>query len=420
MKVKRTKIAIIPDNKRVILRAFEISGERTNKIAARVLNLSERNVKKELKIILKNFAGRHRDTKQFFLERYEQIKKYLNNYDQIKGDRRLLLGAYFTHEYSVEAAALFNPSIVWFPAQKGNTGKSKRFILSLRAVGEGHISSIVFTSGIINKNNIIELDKRSRYVTNPGKINDNLSGNNCLYELDYPRDIPVSERIIFPHSPFESNGIEDARFVEFYDDTGERIYYATYTAYDGKAIHPQILETKDFLHFKISSINGSEVKNKGMALFPRKINDRYAMLSRQDNENIYLMYSDQLYLWNSKELIIEPKYQWEFVQLGNCGSPIETDEGWLVISHSVGALRQYTIGAFLLDKNDPSKVIGRLNKPLLIPGKKEREGYVPNVVYSCGGIVNNSELIIPYAVSDYSSSFAKVNLKELIGKLKSN
>ena len=420
MKVKRTKIAIIPDNKRVILRAFEISGERTNKIAARVLNLSERNVKKELKIILKNFAGRHRDTKQFFLERYEQIKKYLNNYDQIKGDRRLLLGAYFTHEYSVEAAALFNPSIVWFPAQKGNTGKSKRFILSLRAVGEGHISSIVFTSGIINKNNIIELDKRSRYVTNPGKINDNLSGNNCLYELDYPRDIPVSERIIFPHSPFESNGIEDARFVEFYDDTGERIYYATYTAYDGKAIHPQILETKDFLHFKISSINGSEVKNKGMALFPRKINDRYAMLSRQDNENIYLMYSDQLYLWNSKELIIEPKYQWEFVQLGNCGSPIETDEGWLVISHSVGALRQYTIGAFLLDKNDPSKVIGRLNKPLLIPGKKEREGYVTNVVYSCGGIVNNGELIIPYAVSDYSSSFAKVNLKELIGKLKSN
>ena len=420
MKVKKAKIVIIPDNKRVILRAFEISGERTNKIAARVLNLSERNVKKELKIILKNFAGRHRDTKQFFLVRYEQLKKYLNNYDQIKGDRRLLLGAYFTHEYSVEAAALFNPSIVWFPAQKGNTGKSKRFILSLRAVGEGHISSIVFTSGIINKNNIIELDKRSRYVTNPGKINDNLSGNNCLYELDYPRDIPVSERIIFPHSPFESNGIEDARFVEFYDDTGERIYYATYTAYDGKAIHPQILETKDFLHFKISSINGSEVKNKGMALFPRKINDRYAMLSRQDNENIYLMYSDQLYLWNSKELIIEPKYQWEFVQLGNCGSPIETDEGWLVISHSVGALRQYTIGAFLLDKNDPSKVIGRLNKPLLIPGKKEREGYVPNVVYSCGGIVNNSELIIPYAVSDYSSSFAKVNLKELIGKLKSN
>ena len=420
MKVKKAKIVIIPDNKRVILRAFEISGERTNKIAARVLNLSERNVKKELKIILKNFAGRHRDTKQFFLERYEQIKKYLNNYDQIKGDRRLLLGAYFTHEYSVEAAALFNPSIVWFPAQKGNTGKSKRFILSLRAVGEGHVSSIVFTSGIINKNNIIELDKRSRYVTNPGKINDNLSGNNCLYELDYPRDIPVSERIIFPHSPFESNGIEDARFVEFYDDTGERIYYATYTAYDGKAIHPQILETKDFLHFKISSINGSEVKNKGMALFPRKINDRYAMLSRQDNENIYLMYSDQLYLWNSKELIIEPKYQWEFVQLGNCGSPIETDEGWLVISHSVGALRQYTIGAFLLDKNDPSKVIGRLNKPLLIPGKKEREGYVTNVVYSCGGIVNNGELIIPYAVSDYSSSFAKVNLKELIGKLKSN
>ena len=419
MKVTRTGIVIKPDNKRVFLRSFEMNSERINKIVTRILSLSDRDVKKELKTIFKDFTGRHREIKQFYLDRYEQLKKFFANNDQINENRKLLIGTYFTNEYSVEAAALFNPSIVWAPDQSRLTEGSKSFILSLRAVGEGHISSIIFTSGIIDENNIVKLDERSNFVTNPEKINNNLPGNNDLYEIEYSREIPLSERIIFPHSPFESNGIEDARFVEFYDDNGERTYYATYTAYDGKTIHPQILETKDFLHFKISSLNGREVKNKGMALFPRKINGNYAMLSRQDNENIYLMYSDQLYTWNNKKLIVEPEYSWEFIQLGNCGSPIETDEGWLVISHSVGAMRKYTIGAFLLDKNDPSEVIGRLSKPLLTAGKKEREGYVPNVVYSCGGIVNKGELIIPYAMSDYACSFAKVNLQELIVELKS-
>ena len=420
MKVARTKIVIKPDNKRVILRPFEMKTERIDKVVARILRLSNREALRELKTIYKNFNGRHRETKLFYLDRYEQIKKYLTNDEQINEDRRSLIGAYFTNEYSVEAAALFNPSIVWSCDQTELTKGSRRFILSLRAVGEGHISSIIFTTGIINENNIVNLEERSDFVTNPQKINDNLLGNNDLYEIEYSWDIPLSERIIFPHSPTESNGIEDARFVEFYDDYGERIFYATYTAYDGKTIYPQILETKDFLYFKISSLKGREVKNKGMALFPRKINGNYAMLSRQDNENIYLMYSDQLYSWNNKELIIEPEYSWEFIQLGNCGSPIETDAGWLVISHSVGPMRQYTIGALLLDKDNPSKMIGRLSKPLLIAGKKEREGYVPNVVYSCGAIVNNGELIIPYAMSDYACSFTKVNLKELIAELKSN
>lgn len=420
MKVTRTRIVIKPDNKRVLLRPFEMDSERINKIVVRILSLPDRDVIKELKDIFKDFVGRHREIKQFYLDRYEQLKKYLRNDDQINKDRKLLIGAYFTKEYSVEAAALFNPSIVWDPDQTGLIKGGKRFILSLRAVGEGHISSIGFTSGILNENNIIGLNKRSRFVTNPQKINDDLQGNDCLYEIEYSRDVPLSERIIFPHSPAESNGIEDARFVEFYDDNGERKYYATYTACNGKAIRPQILETKDFFRFKINFLNGNEGNNKGMALFPRKINGQYAMLSRQDNENIYLMYSNQLYSWNNKELIIEPKYRWEFVQLGNCGSPIETNEGWLVISHSVGAMRQYTIGVFLLDKNDPSRIIGRLKKPLLIPGIKEREGYVPNVVYSCGGIISNDELIIPYAISDYACSFVKVNLQELIIELKSN
>jgi predicted GH43/DUF377 family glycosyl hydrolase len=420
MKVVRTKIIIKPDSKRVILRPFEMNSERIKKVVTRILSLSDREVNKESKTIYKYFSGRHRELKQFYLKRYEQLKKYLTNDEQINEERKLLIGAYFTNEYSVEAAALFNPSIVWAPDQSRLTKVTKRFILSLRAVGEGHISSIIFTSGIINENNNINLEKRSDFITNPQKINDYLPGNNDLYELEYSREIPLSERIIFPHSASESNGIEDARFVEFYDDNGERTYYATYTAYDGKTIHPQILETKDFLHFKISSLKGREVKNKGIALFPRKINGNYAMLSRQDNENIYLMYSDQLYSWNNKELIVEPEYSWEFIQLGNCGSPVETDEGWLVISHSVGSMRQYTIGAFLLDKDNPSKMIGRLSRPLLTAGKKEREGYVPNVVYSCGAIVNNGELIIPYAMSDYACSFAKVNLKELIAKLKSD
>ena len=418
MKVTRTRIVIKPDNKRVFLRPFEMNAQRVNKIVTRILSLSDRGMIKELKTIFKDFSGRHREIKQLYLDRYKQLKKYLTN-DQVNENGKLLIGAYFSNEYSVEAAALFNPSIVWAPDQTGVTKGSKRFILSLRAVGEGHISSIIFTSGIINENNIIDLEKRSKFVTNPQKINDNLTGNNYLYEIEYSREIPLSERIIFPHSPSESNGIEDARFVEFYDDYGERTYYATYTAYDGMTIHPQILETKDFMHFKISSLKGSEVKNKGMALFPRKINGNYAMLSRQDNENIYLMYSDQLYSWDNKELIVEPEYSWEFIQLGNCGSPIETDEGWIVISHSVGAMRQYTIGALLLDKDNLSKIIGRLSKPLLVAGKKEREGYVPNVVYSCGGIINNGELIIPYAMSDYTCSFAKVNLKELIAEIKS-
>jgi len=420
MKVARTKVVIKPDNKRVILRPFEMRTERINKVVARILSLSNREAFRELKTIYKNFNGRHREIKLFYLDRYEQIKKYLTDVEQINENRKSLIGAYFTNEYSVEAAALFNPSVIWSPDQTELTKGSRRFILSLRAVGEGHISSIIFTSGIINENNIINLEERSDFVTNPQKINDNLSGNSDLYEIEYSRDIPLSERIIFPYSPSESNGIEDARFVEFYDDKGERTFYATYTAYNGNTIHPQILETKDFLYFKISSLKGREVINKGMALFPRKINGNYAMLSRQDNENIYLMYSDKLYSWNNKELIVEPEYSWEFIQLGNCGSPIETDDGWLVISHSVGAMRQYRIGAFLLDKKDPSKVIGRLRKPLLSAGKKEREGYVPNVVYSCGGIINNGELIIPFAMSDYVSSFVRVNLKVLIAELKSN
>ena len=483
MKAIRTRIVIKPDYKRVLYKPFNImSEERIIKIIGRILTLSEKEVNKELKNVMSDFEERHQRLWVFYLNRYEQMKKYLLTDQQLSDERKLLIGAYFTQEYSVESAALFNPSMVWHPDQSDLPEGSRRFILSLRATGEGHISSITFRSGVIDKENKITISEPTRFVstsdniTNPvyekqlfekklielDLLNDfakqilsSLDENftitdleDCInilvrpfrnkvldkeltakailslalsnYEIRYSPDQSLSERIIFPHSPSEINGIEDARFVEFIDEDGQRIYYATYTAYDGKVIFPQLLETKDFLHFKISTLNGPEVKNKGMALFPRKINGLYAMISRQDNENIFLMYSDQLHFWYTKQLILKPTYPWEFVQLGNCGSPIETEAGWLVLSHGVGAMREYTMGAFLLDRNDPSIVIGRLEEPLLTANEKEREGYVPNVIYSCGGAIHGDELIIPYAMSDHASSIAKVNLKELLTELTSS
>ncbi|MDP3148878.1 MAG: glycoside hydrolase family 130 protein [Ignavibacteria bacterium] len=480
MKAIRTGIVIKPDYKRVVYRPFTIlSEERIIKIIGRILTLSEEDVKKELGQVITEFEVRHQRLRNFFLNRFEQMEKHLLTDQVLSEERKLLIGAYFTQEYSMESAALFNPSMVWHPDQSDLPEGSRRFILSLRATGEGHLSSITFRSGVIDKENGITIIAPTRYVTtsesitNPvyekklferklieldllndfakqvmGSLEDSFAITdleNCIkilvrpfkkkggekeltakailslalsnYEIEYSPDQRLSERIIFPHSPSEINGIEDARFVEFTDENGERTYYATYTAFDGKVTFPQLLETKDFLHFKISTLNGPEVENKGMALFPRKINGLYAMISRQDNENIFLMYSEHLHFWYSKQLILKPTYPWEFVQLGNCGSPIETEAGWLVLSHGVGAMREYSIGAFLLDKNDPSKVIGRLEEPLLTPNENEREGYVPNVVYSCGGAIHGDELIIPYAMSDHASSIAKVNLSELLKKL---
>ena len=480
MKAIRTKIVIKPDYKRVLYRPFTIiSEERIIKIIGRVLTLSEKEVKKELKEVMTEFEERHQRLRDFYFKRFEQVKKYLLTDQHLSNERKLLIGSYFTLEYSLESAALFNPSMVWHPDQSGLPEGSRRFILSLRATGEGHISSITFRSGVIDKENKINIHAPSHYVqtaeniTNPvyekilferklieldllndfaknilnsledtftitdledcikilvrpfkNKVKENeITAKGILslalsnYEIQYNADQRLSERVIFPHSPSEINGIEDARFVEFTEDDGQRIYYATYTAYDGKVIFPQLLETKDFLHFKISTLNGPEVKNKGMALFPRKINGLYAMISRQDNENIYLMYSEHLHFWYTKQLLLKPTYPWEFVQIGNCGSPIDTEAGWLVLSHGVGAMREYSIGAFLLDKADPSKVIGRLVEPLLTPNENEREGYVPNVVYSCGGAIHGDELIIPYAMSDHASSIAKIKINEVLNKL---
>jgi predicted GH43/DUF377 family glycosyl hydrolase len=480
MNVQRTNIFLRPNNSRVLFRPSEPADpQRALKIIARVMALSEDEIEVLLSAVLREFHGRHVRLTQFFLQRFEHVKKHLLTDEPVSESRRTLIGAYFTQEYALESAALFNPSMVWHPTQSGLPAGSRRFVISLRATGEGHISSITFRSGVIDQHGQIVIDEPSKFVTAPDTVPNALYEKTLFlrklfelglsngfveqvmsaldesftldqlqdriravlrqnrprqqeweplsravvalaksnYEIFYSPQQDLSERIIFPYSPSEMNGIEDARFVRFSEEDGRVVYYATYTAFDGKVILPQLLETEDFLQFKISTLNGPEVKNKGLALFPRKINGLYAMLSRQDGENIYLMYSDMLHFWYTKELLLKPTYSWEFVQIGNCGSPIETDAGWLVLSHGVGPMRKYCMGAFLLDKNDPAKVIGRMAEPLLTPNEAERQGYVPNVVYSCGGLVHNGTLIIPYAMSDYASTFATVSLDKVLSKM---
>jgi predicted GH43/DUF377 family glycosyl hydrolase len=474
--VRRTGIVLKPNNSRVVIRPFEPPSEsRVERIIARVMSLSEPEVDALVDDLMREFYNRHHKTRHFFLNRFEQVRRHLLTDQHLTESRRMLIGAYFTQEYALESAALFNPSMVWHPDQSGLEPGSRRFLVSLRATGEGHISSITFRSGTVDAESRIRMDEPTRFVTAPefvpntlydrklfhrklselgidGPVTGQILGTmpdqftldelqvairralhqsrprhhelepvaqgmlslaKANYEIRYSPEQHVSERIIFPSSPTESNGIEDARFVQFVDE-GSVCYYATYTAFDGKVILPQILQTEDFLRFRISTLNGPEVRNKGFALFPRKVRGLYAMLSRQDNENIYLMYSDMLHFWYTKELLAKPTYAWEYVQLGNCGSPIETEAGWLVLTHGVGPMRKYALGVFLLDLDDPSRVIGRLDVPLLQPDANEREGYVPNVVYSCGGLVHDRELIIPYAMSDYASTFATVSLDEVL------
>ncbi len=478
--VRRTGTTLNPDRSRVLIRPFRLTTEqRMVNICARVMTLSEEEVVFLLEQVLGEFAERHQQTRDLFQARYERVKHAMLTNQKISRERQLLMGAYFTNEYALEAAALFNPSIAPHPDQSGLAPGALRFILSLRATGEGHISSVTFRTGIVDAENQISINSPTRFLTEPRQVPnasyekplferklyelgltnpfsrrllDELNDTFTLgdlqkkidsilkqvraldpesdvvakgilllaqsnYEVQFAPESRVSERVIFPTSPSQSNGIEDARFVLFRNDDGTTNYYATYTAYDGKLILPQLLETPDFLNFKFLTLNGPGVQNKGMALFPRKVNGLYVMLSRQDNENIYLMYSDNIHFWYEAELVMKPTYPWEFVQLGNCGSPMETEAGWLVLSHGVGPMRKYSIGAFLLDRDDPTRVIGRLRDPLLTPNEAEREGYVPNVVYSCGALIHNRQVILPYAMADYATNFATVDLDELLGAM---
>ncbi len=416
VEVHRSNLFLKADVKRVILRPFHPTvPERYGKIIRRILALSKKEIQEQLSQILAEFENRHRHTRQFFLRRFEELKEYLPEGLKPDDNLKMLIGAYFTLEYSIEAASLFNPCLVWHPDQSHLKPGEKRFIISLRATGEGHVSSLVFRSGIIDSRNKISLDQVTPFVS-PPRITILTSG----YQADFSPESPLCERVIFPYAPEEVNGIEDARFVEFFNESGEKTYYATYTAYDGKQIYSMLLHTNDFLRFHIKRITGAAIQNKGLALFPRKINGQYVMLSRQDNENNYIMFSDDLYNWPQKQLIMEPQYPWEFFQIGNCGCPIETPEGWLVLSHGVGAMRKYVISAFLLDLEHPEHLIARLSDPLLTSNPAEREGYVPNVVYTCGGKIHGEWLVFPYAMSDYASSFAYVKLSDLLNELKNH
>jgi predicted GH43/DUF377 family glycosyl hydrolase len=477
--VKRRPTLLNAASSRVITRPHIPGGRaRARSLITRVAKLSDAEVDQLLEHVLSDFSARHRNFREALERNFEHISQYVPKNLALSSERRLLLGAYVTSEYSVESAALYNPSIVPHPDQKGVSKGAQRFIMSFRAVGEGHISSIEFRSGIVDENHDIYFDAVSQYVATPEMHTDPVYRrlhfrrkleqigarsrvmNHLLdglgetftfdelenqikklrstkfrlsdkqeaidtalwlawsnYEVVFRPDHEISERVIFPVTENESGGIEDARFVRFVDDDGAVTYYATYTAYNGIVILPQLLETTDFLTFKMHTLNGNAVQNKGMALFPRKINGHFVMLSRQDGINNYIMFSDSLRFWEEANLLQEPVHPLEFIQVGNCGSPVETSEGWLALFHGVGPMRKYSIWAELLDLEDPSKVIGRLNGPILEPDEHERDGYVPNVVYTCGSMIHGDTLIIPYGIADQRCRIATVSIPELLSQL---
>ena len=389
---------------------------RANRIVGRVLSLEPDAAEQQLAEVLENFEGRHRNLLHIFEARAVEMEEALEPHAALSKTQRYLVGAYFLHEYSFEASALFNPSIVRHPDQSDAPNGGCRFILSLRAVGEGHISSLTFRSGSIAANGSVAIDATARLASIPKVTNRTARPNGDDVEVIFGPDEDLSERVIFPITDAQANGIEDARFVEFQDE-GRRTFYATYTAYSGRGIRSELLETTDFRLFRLTPLSGTATRNKGMSSFPRRIDGRYAMIGRQDNENLHLIYSDDLYSWDGGRSFLRPAYPWEFVQIGNCGSPIELDEGWLLLTHGVGPVRKYSIGAVLLDKHDPSRVLARAREPLVRPEPTEREGYVPNVVYTCGALRHGDRIILPYAVSDTFSSFATINIAALLEAL---
>jgi predicted GH43/DUF377 family glycosyl hydrolase len=482
----------MPDPRRVIAKPFlddvaVPSGEsRSALLIRRVLAIPEADVARLLEDVLGTFAARHHGFEEILERHFQMIADHVDAAAPMTRERRLLLGAYFTSEYSVEGAALFNPSIVLAPDQENLGPGERRIILSLRAVGEGHISSIEFRSGVLGAGGELcfeppgtklvtgsrsspesyDLDQFRTKLTELGVWNalaesvlsrlserfttaelegslhhlGRLSASDAMswetekiirvlaasnYVTRFPSGSALAERVLFPAGPHETHGMEDARFVRFVDDDasksptgGEVTYYATYTAYDGFEILPQLIETRDFLSFTISTLNGMAAQNKGMALFPRRIGGRYAMLSRKDRENLHLATSDDVRLWNEVTELHEPSHPWELRHIGNCGSPMETSAGWLVITHGVGPMRRYCLGAILLDLDDPSRVIGQLSLPLLEPEETEREGYVPNVLYSCGGMIHGDDLIFPYGFSDHGIAIATISVPELLTALR--
>ncbi len=479
LSIEKRRETFACDSSRVITRFCAPAGQaRAERIIERVLSLSEEECRMEMDRTFKDFSTRHHDFEAILFSNYQRVEKHLADPEKHSKERKLFIGAYFTQEYSVESAALFNPSIVAHPDQSNLASGSMRFIIGFRAIGEGHLSSIVFRTGVLDQKNNMTMDAVSPYVEQPAvEFNPSYHKGTCLlklkelgadpeisarilgplpdqflfeqlkdsirrlrstihdtvvlqetttvidllvssnYEVVFRDDQPLSERVIFPVSEDESNGIEDARFVRFSDPGIAGRYYATYTAYNGHSIMPMLLETQDCVRFRMRTLNGDAARNKGMALFPRKVNGLYTMISRQDGENLYIVQSDNIHFWNEAKELQSPKYSWEFIQIGNCGSPIETRMGWLLLTHGVGPLRKYCIGVELLDLHDPSKIIGKLKEPVIMPNEYEREGYVPNVAYTCGAIIHNDVLVVPYGISDTSTCVTTIELRTLLDKL---
>ena len=479
LKITRKPEKLVSDDKRVITRYLNFgNAPRIRSILSRLVRVPDDEVGPLLQETIKDFASRHRNWQQTMQSNFNQVKQHLDHPDRLSNEHQLLIGAYFTLEYSIESAALFNPSMVMHPDQRDLPDGSVRFLVSLRATGEGHISSIVFRRGLMDEDCNLFFDPPPRYAFTARPIPDKLydkalflrkllemgeweelarpaldplpdwftreqleeaiGGFKCPpnhdqqwcevaeamrwlteanYTLRFPPDALPAETVIFPATKVESMGMEDLRLVGFCDDSDRCRYYGTYTAWNGKTMLPMLLETEDFHTFHISTLNGDAAKNKGIALFPRKINGQYMAIGRHDGEKLYLMRTDDVHFWYDSELLEEPREAWELTQIGNCGSPIETDAGWVLLTHGVGPVRRYCIGAMLLDRDDPSKVRGRLRQPLIVPDEDEREGYVPNVVYSCGAMIHHDQLIIPYAMSDIATTFATLPVQDLIEQL---
>lgn len=426
--VTRLPILLRPDPTRTVIRPYMPTTDgdkytpsappRAQRIADRVLALSEEALNQELGRVLKDFSGRHRDVTTLFARRFKEVNGIEICKCEVSEMQALLIGAHFCHEYSYEAAALFNPSIVPHPNQAGAPEGAVRFVLSLRGVGEGHVSSITFRTGLCLADGSIAVTP-----PNPKPLileTENLSptlGPDAGIRIMCDGSHDLSELIIFPTTPSQRSGIEDARFVHFSGPDGKQSYFATYTAYSGQAIRQELLSTSDFKTFELRPLVGDATKSKGMALFPRHVDGQFAMLGRMDNENIWYLRSDDVFTWNGGVTAITPQWPWEFVQIGNCGSPIELDEGWLVITHGVGAVRNYCIGACLLDRNNPSKLLARTSQPLLRSDMDEREGYVPNVAYSCGAMLHGRKLVLPYAVADSFTTFVTFEIDDLLASM---
>jgi predicted GH43/DUF377 family glycosyl hydrolase len=480
LRVRRLPVTFTSDFRRVITRFFDPGGEaRIGKVIDRVMALSNAQVDRLLNDVFLRFRTRHADIASVLEESYQIARTMIGRSDRVSRNRRLLIGSYLTAEYSIESAALFNPSIVPHHDQRQLPSGAVRFIMSLRATGEGHVSSIVFRTGVITSDHQVQIDPCSR-LTRPvrnvpdkqydkalfrRKLKDigvfegvtelvmsRLAGSftakqlqqalaevrataseglpvekslqdirwlaDSNYQLELSEDADVSEVVIFPQTSNESHGIEDLRMVRFVDDDATVTYYGTCTAFDGYRVLPQLIETSDFRRIGVHTVNGYRAQNKGMALFPRRIGGHYVMCSRIDGENLYLMVSDIVHFWETAELLQTPRCPWEFVQIGNCGSPMETPEGWLLLTHGVGPMRSYCIGAMLLDLHDPCKVISCLDEPLVTPTEKERDGYVPNVAYTCGAMIHQGFLYLPFATSDMITRFAMVSLDALLDRLR--